>query len=406
MKAQSAKFLQLIKGRKQFIVPIYQRPYSWHINHCAQLIKDILRIGADTAINMGHFIGSIVYFEDRGPITAIRKLQLIDGQQRLTTVLILIAAMADFLKKHDNIQVGITSTKLQNYYLYNFEEEDDNKQKLLLTKKDRELFIQVINGVSGLDVPDQILNNYKYFGQIVTAENIEILYNGLLKLIIVDVVLERGEDDPQAIFESLNSTGLALSQADLIRNYILMSQSVELQQELYEKYWYPAEQNFGLDYNLKFDHFIRDYISVKTGSIPNEKEVYYKFKILCENNRDINGINNIKVICQELNLYSRFYANIALYKEKDKDLLSIFTRIIQLKVDVAYPFLLAIYADYDSGMITTTEFIAVLHLVESYVFRRAICEIPTNSLNKTFVNLHKQIDMENYVESESVINFV
>lgn len=395
MKATSANLLTVIKGPKQFVIPIYQRTYSWQLSQCNQLLSDIIRISQDDNLQ-GHFLGSIVYFqEDITTISDVPKLLVIDGQQRLTTVSILIMALAHFLKNNE-IELDTNATKLFNYYLLNAEEENDLRYKLMLTRGDKQSYINLLNQIPQEDTINRVTENYKFFASKINRENAKDIYNGILRLFIVDVALEKDKDNPQLIFESMNSTGLDLSQADLIRNYILMGQEIDLQTKLYENYWFPMEQTFGNEYATRFDGFMRDYLSVKTGRIPRINEVYEEFKAFVNS-----GKSNFEIeeIVKDVFTYASHYSKIVLKKEKDKDLQHQFNNILKLKVDVAYPFVLPIYNDFIEDIISKDELIRILKLVESYVFRRAICGIPTNSLNKTFGTLYKSVVKKNYLES-------
>jgi uncharacterized protein with ParB-like and HNH nuclease domain/predicted transport protein len=396
MKATSSNFLTVIKGPKQFVIPIYQRTYSWQIAQCNKLFNDILRISCDPN-TPGHFIGSVVYFqESMHTVSDVPKLLVIDGQQRLTTISLLIAALAEFVRDHQ-VEIDTNFTKLQNYYLLNAEEEGELRYKLLLTRRDKDTLINIIKGVPlGNDSSVRVADNFRFFKEKINGENAVDIYNGILRLFIVDVALEKDKDNPQLIFESLNSTGLDLSQADLIRNYILMGQEIKLQTELYEKYWFPMEQSYGNEYTASFDWFMRDYLSVKTGAIPRIDRVYDSFKSYSTSSKAPNTISDI---VQDIHKFSSYYVNMVLHKEPDAELQKSFKNISKLKVDVSYPFLLPVYNDYSNGLITKDEFKEIISLVENYVFRRAICGIPTNSLNKTFATLYKGIQQSNYLES-------
>jgi len=395
MKASSANLLSVIKGPKQFVIPIYQRTYSWQLTQCDQLLKDILRISKDDQ-QQGHFLGSIVYFqEDIHTISDVPKLLVIDGQQRLTTVSILIMALAHFLKKN-TIEMDTSANKLFNYYLLNADEDNDLRYKLMLTRGDKQSYIDLLNEVPQEDVFNRVVENYKFFVSKINTDNVKDIYNGVLRLFIVDVALEKDKDNPQLIFESMNSTGLDLSQADLIRNYVLMGQEINLQNKLYENFWFPMEQAFGNEYASRFDGFMRDYLSVKTGRIPRINQVYEEFKMYVNSDK---STNDIELIIKDLFIYATHYAKVVLRKEKDKELQNLFNNILRLRVDVAYPFVLPVYNDFIDGVLTREELVLVLKLVESYVFRRAICGIPTNSLNKTFANLYRSVNKEQYVVS-------
>lgn len=395
MKASSNNLLSIIKGPRQFVIPIYQRTYSWQLVQCNQLLNDILRISNDSAVQ-GHFIGSIVYFQESiHTVSDVPKLLVIDGQQRLTTVSLLIAAIADFIKENA-VEIDTSFTKLQNYYLINPEEDNELRYKLLLTRRDKDTYINLLKGIPRSEgMSQRIIENYDFFKSKINKENVVAIYSGVQRLFVVDVALEKEKDNPQLIFESMNSTGLDLSQADLIRNYVLMGQEVHLQTSLYESYWYPMEQGYGSEYAALFNSFMRDYLSVKTGTIPRIDMVYDAFKAYVIGGK---APDTISEVVKDIYTYSGYYVNMVLHKEPDKLLCGAFKRISQLRVDVSYPFLLPLYNDYVNEVISRDEFYEALCLVENYVFRRAICGIPTNSLNKTFATLYKSFDKANYMD--------
>lgn len=394
MKASAKNLLSIIKEPKQFIIPIYQRTYSWKFKQCSLLFKDIQ---AASKSEQGHFIGSIVYFQpDIHTIAEINKYLVIDGQQRLTTITLLIAALIKFIEKNPDCGVDTTAKKLKNYYLFNAEEDNDLYFKLLLTKRDKETLQNLLtNKPLPTKYSQRIIENHEYFYKQIDKNNINRIYKGLQKLLVVDVALEREKDNPQLIFESLNSTGLNLSQADLIRNYILMGQEATFQKHLYETYWYPMEHSFGENISA-LTSFMRDYLTMKLGSIPKIGEVYDTFKDYFNNHQDQLGTESI---VKSLYEYSQYYVAIALLREEDKTLKSVFKDINKLRMDTSYPFLLAVYGDYKDQIITFDEFVAILNQSKNYVFRRAICNIPTNSLNKTFATLYKYIKNETYLDS-------
>jgi uncharacterized protein with ParB-like and HNH nuclease domain/predicted transport protein len=396
MKATAANFLTLIKGPKQFVIPIYQRTYSWQISQCSKLLTDILRISRDPSVP-GHFIGSVVYFQESMYTQSdVPQLLVIDGQQRLTTISLLIAAMAEFLQENEDVQLDTNPTKLKNYYLLNAEESGDLRFKLLLTRRDKETIINLLKGVPTADPSQRVWENFDFFKKQISPENAAEIYNGIQRLFVVDVALEKDKDNPQLIFESLNSTGLDLSQADLIRNYILMGQQIDSQTELYEKYWFPMEQSYGNDYASHFDWFMRDFLSVKTGRIPRIDRVYDEFKNYVQGGETP---KDIAEVVRDIYKFSNYYVNMVLHKEPDSDLLQAFKNISRLKVDVSYPFLQPVYDDYASGSLSKEDFVQIVTLVENYVFRRAICGILTNSLNKTFATLYKSVIKDSYLES-------
>ena len=384
MEARDTDFLQLLDGRKQFSVPIFQRRYSWEKKHCEKLWNDVLRLGQNRE-NPSHFLGSIVYIEPGvSNVSGVRELHVIDGQQRLTTLTLLLAALSRAIEEQDN-NIGITPEELSDYYL-NVRRTDESRYKQLLTQHDKDTLIQLLENRIDLNEPPadaslRLLENYHFFQTALKNADLETVYNGIQKLRVVDIALDRGHDNPQLIFESLNSTGLELSQADLIRNYVLMGQEPSLQDRLYEEYWFPMEQRFGDKYTDWFDWFIRDYLTLKTRQIPNIRNVYDDFKDYIPRTTDTGKLEDI---ITDISRYSKHYVKFTLLKEDDPDLLECFKNIDDLRAGVTRPFLLEVYEDYIQGNIQKSELIEILRLVESYVFRRAICDIPTNSLNRTF----------------------
>jgi uncharacterized protein with ParB-like and HNH nuclease domain/predicted transport protein len=398
MKATETKFLDFLKGPKQFIIPIYQRSYSWTQKQCEQLWKDIVAAATDDSVT-GHFVGSVVYIE-KGlyQISSVPQFLVIDGQQRLTTLSLLISALGVSLREQ-GIDSDVSQKKLNNYFLFNNEEDGELRFKLLLTQSDKETLIRLLEEK---DLPEQpsrrIAENHRFFAERIAAAQIDpaLLYRGLAKLIIVDIALSREHDNPQLIFESLNSTGLELSQADLIRNYVLMGLPTDKQETLYNDHWHPMEHIFGQAADgTHFDAFMRDYLTVKTGKIPNIRSVYEAFKAYSQGAQD----NRIMDIVRDVHRHARSYARMALGQEEDKDLREAFADINTLKVDVAYPFFLELHDDLHAGRLSRAEFLRIVRLVESYVFRRTICGIPTNSLNKTFATLARELDKDDYLAS-------
>lgn len=397
MKATEAKLINFLKKSPQFVIPIYQRTYSWTKKECDQLWEDILRTGNNDNIN-GHFIGSIVYVE-KGlySISDQSPLLVIDGQQRLTTVSLFIEALARALGNNEPIE-GFSAKKLRNYYLLNSLEEGEKKYKLILSQTDKESLTSLLDQ---MDLPTnysvRIKENFEYFTTKISKErdNITAVCKGLAKLIIVDISLNREQDNPQLIFESLNSTGRELSQADLIRNFILMGLEPDVQSRLYKTYWRPMEVDFGqTDYDLYFDGFIRHYLTLNTGDIPKKSDVYEAFKAY-SNKIEIND----EALISDVRTFSKYYCAMAFVKEEEPELKKAFHDLRELKVDVAFPFLLEVYDDYVKKILSKDELLKIVRLVESYVFRRAICGIPTNSLNKTFATFSRNLNKEHYWES-------
>ena len=396
MKATGTSFLQFLQKPQQFSVPIFQRRYSWEEKQCERLWNDIVRIEEHPGIS-SHFLGSIVYIAPGVQNTSrIQEFRVIDGQQRLTTLSLLILALSRAIEKR-GIDIGITRTQLLDYYLFNAHEEGELRYKLLLTQSDREILVQLLRVTerpAGLS--HRLVDNYRFFEtKFKTADLIKV-YAGIQKLMVVDIALEPAHDNPQLIFDSLNSTGLGLTEADRIRNYVLMGQDSETQNSLYNDYWRPTEQRFEDHTPKEFDRFIRDYLTLMTGRIPKIRNVYESFKAYVP---DVESQDALKRVIAKIARYSDHYVRIALHQEEDLEIQACFADILDFGVEVAFPFLLGVYEDWTLCRIEKPEFIKILRLVESYVFRRAICGIPTNSLNKTFAGLMKEVDKSNYLQS-------
>lgn len=399
MKATEAKLLDFLKKSPQFIIPIYQRTYSWTETQCQQLWDDILRAGKNDHIG-AHFIGSVVYIEQGlYQVSSQSPLLVIDGQQRLTTATLMIEALCRHLGDAEPID-GFSSKKLRNYYLLNPLEDGERGFKLLLTQTDKDSLLALLRqkpwpAESSL----RIQENFEFFeNKVKTLGDLIPLCQGLAKLLIVDVALSRDQDNPQLIFESMNSTGRALSQADLIRNFVLMGLEPKHQTLLYEDHWRPMEVAFGQEgYGEHFDWFMRHYLTARTRDIPKIGDVYEAFKAFSRTPEQ--AILGVDGLVADIHTFGGYYCAMALGQESDRALADAFKDLRELKVDVAYPFLLELYDDYAKGSLSKEDFIAIVRLVEAYVFRRAVCAIPTNSLNKTFANFGRSLKKDQYLES-------
>jgi uncharacterized protein with ParB-like and HNH nuclease domain len=296
------------------------------------------------------------------------------------------------------------ATEWKECYLINRHKDSNLYYKILLTDKDKSSLINIIDNNNNKIESIRIKENFELFQELLKKiDDLDIISTGIRMLKIVDVVLDLKHDDPQLIFESLNSTGLKLSQADLIRNFLLMKLPPQQQETIYKKYWQPLEKKFSSSSkNLKdedtiFNRFFRDYLTItNNGIIPNENNVYEEFKIYVENQQ-----TDIEIIVEDIYKFSEFYTKIAypIEQENDFKLKQAFIDLNNIKVNVSYPFLMSVYDDFSNKIIDEKTFLDVLKLVESYVFRRFICELATNSLNKTFANLHKSINKQKYFDS-------
>jgi uncharacterized protein with ParB-like and HNH nuclease domain/predicted transport protein len=400
MKAKETMVLEFLQNSSQFIIPIYQRTYSWETEHCRQIWEDIIRAGKSNSSSV-LFIGSIVYVADGlSSVSLQAPLLVIDGQQRLTTITLLLEALQRSLGTDEPVE-GFSAEKIKTRYLTRHLEKGDKFFKLLLSQTDDETIKAVVQERELPAEPSlRISENFEFFlSEIESLQgDYDALCRGISKLAIVDIALNRGEDNPQLIFESMNSTGKALSQADLIRNYILMGLQPELQTKLYEAYWRPMELEFGqAAYGEEFDAFMRHYLTIKFAEIPRIDQIYDNFKFYAIKEEVSNA--GVEELVKDLRQFAQYYCSMSLGREKEPELKRTFQDLKDLKVDVAYPFLLEVYGDYKSGQISKSEFVEIVRMVESYAFRRAVVQIPANSMNKTFARFALSINRENYLES-------
>jgi uncharacterized protein with ParB-like and HNH nuclease domain/predicted transport protein len=395
VKAAEANLLKFLKRSDQLEIPIYQRTYSWTRRECQQLWSDIIRTaGGDE----GHFIGSIVYI-DTGvfQVMGTNAIEVIDGQQRMTTLSLLLLALARGAEENGG---GLSGAKLIRDYLLQEDDADpgdEERYKLLPTKGDRETYKRLVDGLELPESPAaRLVDAYRFFEEQVrrTPLSPTQILEGIEKLLIVDIALERDHDNPQLIFESLNSTGLDLSQADLIRNYVLMGLPSKQQNEIYTKSWHPLEQLFPTEQAELFDRFVRDYLTMKTGQIPKIDQVYESFKAFARGSDD-----EVAAVVADVYHHAKNWVKLSSGRTEDVQLAARVADINQLKIEVVYPFLMEVLDDYGRGTITHAAVLEMFELVESYVFRRAIAGLPTNVLNKTFAALAREIDKDNYVES-------
>lgn len=406
LQAGETTLNKLLNTSRQFIVPIFQRNYSWQKSQYEQLWFDILR-ASKFKEKQNHFIGSIVYIDMGTPAGRPQQLLLIDGQQRLTTISILLCAIKDYVQKFNLETKLINLAKIKNQFLYNSDEIDEDRYKLLLNVQDKETYIKLIDNTifTVNKLATNIIKCYEFFYEriedfIKQHGQIDEIYAGIFKLSLVSISLDKDSDNPQMIFESMNSTGKDLSQTDLLRNYLLMDLTPEKQTRLYKTYWKPMEELFGEDIYKndlnKFDYFIRDFLTLKsnTGYICKINNVYENFKrYYLDNNCEKFAV------LKDLFTYAKYYACIDLLQENDDELKLYWQEFKKLDSHVVYPFLLKLYDDYSRQILIKEDFKKILQVVISYLWRRAICEIPTNSLSKTFAILYQAVDKDDYVNS-------
>jgi uncharacterized protein with ParB-like and HNH nuclease domain len=385
MHAQERTFLEFFEGAdKRFIIPVYQRNYDWRREHCEQLYNDILDIMKYKFKN--HFIGSIVYvFDEYGEKT---DFLIIDGQQRIATISLLLLAIYNLLKNGEIVsEKESLKEEINERYLIDKFSKSDERIKLKPVKADNQAFLKLYeNNSEDYFWESNITKNYSYFLNRIREDKIpaDDLFKAIKKLTIVDIRLNSNDDDPQLIFESLNSTGLGLTQADLVRNFVLMGKPKDVQEKIYNDYWNPIEKNT----QYRVDSFIRDYLTLKERIIPNKDKVYIGFKRHVYKNY---SNENIEFLLKDLLKFSKYYRRIAFSQDSNSGINKILKRINRLDVTVSYPFLLEIFDYYESNTISKNNLINILCTIETYAFRRLICNVPTNALNKVFMTLGREI---------------
>ncbi|HCK29494.1 MAG TPA: DUF262 domain-containing protein [Acinetobacter ursingii] len=381
MKGEAKQFLKFIDGSdKRFIIPVYQRNYSWQNKHCAQLLNDLK--GLIKKPDAPHFFGSIVSSHMQGGKR--EDFLIIDGQQRLTTISILLIAIVDLLKhkkvipKDDRLIEKITKKHLVDEY-----QEDQRKIRLKPIKDDCKAFDALFGDESDFVDGSNVTSNFRYFRDRILNENIDIddLYDAISRLQTIDIFLEK-DDDPQLIFESLNSTGLELEEGDKIRNFILMGLSSELQEKYYEAFWNKIEKNT----NFKVSDFFKDYLTLKLNRTVVIKDIYFTFKDYVKKNND-----DIEALLKDLLEYSKLYAIILNPMQYQNSFTAVLVRLSQLEFTVIFPVVLAILKRWNEKNLTDQEVTELLRVTEIFLFRRLIVGLATNALSKIFATLDKDV---------------
>ena len=396
MDARKGNIYEILNGNKQFLIPVYQRFYSWDIEQCRRLWNDIVIMQKEG--KQGHFVGSIVNIAEQAMPTGVQKYMIIDGQQRMTTLSLLLLALRDYGLKHPEDQT-INARRIDNMLLKNEYESGEERFKLLLTEADKDVLIALVEQkpIQGHD-NSRIRINYNFFNKQIESKELSPaeIYESIGKLQIVNITLYRQMDDAQAIFESLNSTGKELTESDLIRNYVLMGLDATEQTYVYEHLWRPMELLFEYDKQESvMDRFFRDYLTMKQTRIPKVDYVYEEFKkyhLNCE-------FSSIRDLCADLYKFAQYYTDMVFARSEDNKLKVLYQDINCLKMEVSYPFLLKVHNDYSLGIIGIDTLIEIINICVSYVVRRNICDIPTNSLNKTFATLRNEIKNDDYLNS-------
>ena len=400
MKASERKITKLFsESDTVFSIPVYQRDYNWQEKQCQRLFKDILQTGKNEKVS-SYFLGSIVYIHDGIYGVGEKEFHVIDGQQRMTTLTLLFLAI--YFKLKGTI-LAKDADKIYNQYVVNPYSEKEIKLKLLPPEEN----LYILNKISHNKFNEleafqdrNMLKNYLFFEkelETLSFEDMKHLSNGIEKLIYIDIALEKGKDDPQKIFESLNSTGLDLSQGDLIRNYILMDLERGEQNRIYKEIWIPIENNCkvsdGSEITSYVSDFIRDYLTLKTEKISSKPKVFETFKAYYEKENDEK--------LEDMKKYSEAYSYIIKPSlEKDRDIQRELDYLKSLDKTVINTFLIGILKDYKDNILEKDELVNMLILLQSYLWRRYITEKPTNALNKIFQGMYGKISRSgNYYEN-------
>lgn len=393
----------LTAANQRMVVPVYQRPYSWDEEQCHQLWYDILETGRNARGN--HFTGSVVMvlgtdFNAAG----VNELLIIDGQQRITTLTLLILAIAEYAREHPDKLTHVTYDEIiDSGYLVLKHKKGDDHYRLTLSQGDQKTLKSVVDHLENPDIPivpeaHRVIDNLENFRLWLNGlENPNLIWDGIQRLEVVTISLAQGRDNPQLIFESMNSTGKDLSTADLVRNFVLMGLPFDAQEELYTHYWRAIEVTLGADsYDRIFDDFLRNWLTViyAPTSIATQ-DVYRLFKRHVEKNH-YDQPGQMPNLLKEIKRFAEYYACITAGASTDKDVRIRLARIAALDISVVNPLLMSIFDDYDEGSFSHDDLIEMLDIIESYLVRRAVCDVPTNSLRSFFSTLISHLnDIQN-----------
>lgn len=393
MKGSECRLIEYMEGsKKRFIIPVYQRNYDWKIEHCKQLFDDLIKVVKKQ--RKSHFFGSLVSVYN--PSGRNTEFLVIDGQQRLTTVSLLLLAIYNLVSKGIlKSDDAFLDKQIYEDFLVDKYQPKQKRIKLKPVKNDQKAFMKLFDNKSDYIRDSNLTINYNYFYDRIQKQEVSIdeLFDAICRLEIINITLDN-DDNPQLIFESLNSTGLELSEGDKIRNFILMGLSIDLQEKYYDDYWNKIEILTKYDVSS----FVRDYLSIKQQSISPQKRVYTNFKQFVE-------LSNIQVedLLKDLLAYAQRYQILLDGNTSNRELNACIYRLNRLETTVTRPFFLEVLRLNDEKTLDISQVAKIFLITENYIFRRTICDLPTNALNKIFLLLHREIiryesNEDNYVE--------
>jgi uncharacterized protein with ParB-like and HNH nuclease domain len=380
MHANQTDIQKILGGVQQYVIPLFQRPYSWETRQWNILWSDLAEL-CEEQKPRNHFIGSIVTMPSKSVPEGVSKFVLIDGQQRLTTLLILLAAVRDKARREGEVKLA---DKIDDLMLKNRHQDDTDVFKVLPTQADRAAFCAIMDGTTP-PIPGGIAAASAFFEKKLRGQSspgLDRLYTVVCKhLVLVSIVLDR-DDNPYLIFESLNAKGQPLAQADLIRNFFFMRIQATSQEKVFRDCWQPMQDRLG----KHLTEFIRHYL-MRDGRVVKQGDVYFTVKECVEERQD----EDVHDYLTELATYSGYYARLTNPTlEQCGELAPRLARLNRFEATTAYPFLLNVYHDYATGRVTEQEFAAILDVLEAFLIRRYVCGVPTNALSRIFIALHSQ----------------
>lgn len=400
VKAQDSRFHKIVNGASQFIIPVFQRDYSWREEHCDQLWSDVNRVGSRERDDT-HFMGSLVYGAASDSAATLTKWLLIDGQQRMTTIALLLVALRDHIASNGwsgAEENSPTAKRIDAYFLKNLQEEGDRQYKLRLRRHDDAALRALLDGQPIPDAPrSRVTENYQHFCELLDGSDPDVVFRGISRLVVVDCKLD-AHDDPQLVFESLNSTGLDLSQADLIRNFILMRLPDREQTLLYDTHWRHIEDLFRTDSRL-FDSFARDYLAYRTRSARQARgsEVYSEFRDFFRD--ELERADGVEKALSEMHRHARYYAAFWSLRGLPSDVARSMGRLNR-QAEVAAMLVMRLLDCWERAKtLSDQQLRQAIELLESYVFRRAVCGLQTRGYWALFAGLAYRLDEQNPLDS-------